>query len=358
MYITSCYCAHLVLLGFDYGGSGNYPPSIPGGNGQCSMELKSFLFQVLPSSYLEDHFYFTMLDHVTNNDYFLSVVPIPASENITYFFDVLEDTLLYLYNNRNEFNENNSNMYNFDMWWLVYNQTGANARDQLIYGPKCNFDYIHCEDINYLLNNRDEQMAMNLLYYLNNKGMDSFFPTINLNSRKIMVWTHNSHIIRNINNYPDAGRQMKINNQNGDLGVCKSDTPCLLRRAGQIVHDNIYNKQDMYAIASIAFNGTSGCDTSPCGDLTPFMYIYSSYGSLEHMFHQANFHGASFLDLSETLYPLPSWLRNDLISIALDNYALGKQAVLFGMYDGVMYYDQMAGITCYNSTANTAIVNN
>jgi hypothetical protein len=170
---------------YDYGGSGNFPV-YAGGTALCYDKLKAFLDIALPPAVYPSDFYFSMLDHVTNNDYLLQTEPVPSGEEIQLFFDTFDDTMAYLRETTH------ADIEDYDLWVQIYNQTAANARNQLLYGPACNFDYSNCENIEYLLNNRDSQMADNLVwYYTQNMGSQ-----VRIIARKIIVWTHSSHAMR------------------------------------------------------------------------------------------------------------------------------------------------------------------
>lgn len=318
----------LELVGYDYGGTGNFPTFV-GGSASTYPALKSFLDQAIPTKAYPNQTYFTILERITNNEYLIQTTTVPPQSEIDFFFETLNITLNYLTHNLN------ATIHNYTTWVQIYNQTGANARDQLIYGPACNFDYITCTDSKYLLNNRDQQMADNLLRLLR-KDRSNIASS---SKRKIIVWTHNSHASRSPNSYYDPGHQY-IDGQNG-LGDCKGKTPCETLRAGEVLHN--YIDSEMYSMANIVYQGPAGNNNKTCS-FNALTHVFSPCGSLEYDMHIAGFNKSAFLDFSRN--PIPTWLQEYYTTSYFEHQNVGLLH-LTNVYDGIFYIDNSTGVICH-----------
>jgi hypothetical protein len=103
--------------------------------------------------------------------------------------------------------------------------------------------------------------------------------------------------------------------------------------------------EKMYSIAGIAFSGTYGSNDPVCGSITPLHDIFAPTGSLEYDFHIAGFPLAAFLNLSSETVKLPSWLL-EYTDVGFVDYRRYGSVVAPGVYDGVIFYDTTAGISC------------
>lgn len=327
----------LEFMGFDWAGTANFPTSF-GGSDLAYDALREFLLDALPSSHMPSEIYFSLLQNVTMQKYalnaFTAPIPIPSESEIDNFFSTFDSTFSYL-------NENFRNdIPHYYLWVLIYNQTRALASDAFIYGPPCNHNYFTCPSLEYNLNSRDRQQANNLLYFLNARGVHSG-SLVGIEKRKIIVWLHNSHAIRNLNDYADPGYQFQLENPENPLAtLCKGNTPCGVFRAGHVLYDYIGPR--MYSIAAIAGSGTTGSNDNKCSN-KKIKDIKIPVGSIEYDLHKASFNKSAFLDFVNN--PLPPWLV-DYYSAAYFDYNIYGLAHITSLYDGVLFMDVAQGVTC------------
>jgi erythromycin esterase len=118
----------------------------------------------------------------------------------------------------------------------------------------------------YSSNIRDEQMGNNLLWLLNNQFAD----------KKIIVWAHNFHISKNINQ-TEANKRKEIMTMGGEV--------------------NKVLKDEVYILGFDSYKGTAG----PIGT-KPYKIGKSSTNSLEHYIYQKNYDFAfiNFKNLKDT----------------------------------------------------------
>jgi hypothetical protein len=328
----------LELVGFDYSGAGNLPYWYPYlfGNLQAYPELESFLNTYIPSDQQPSAFYYEILKNITNNVYFFGY-PLPSENNINFFFSELNRTINYLVSVSNQYNSNN-----FDIWVLIYNQTAATARDAFIWGPACSIQppsYSTCNNVEYLMNNRDVQMATNIRWFMESKRGS----LVSITNRKIIIWSGNSHGAVNLSSISDGAYQ---------FSYCKGINPCPTVRAGTKIKEWYGNQAIM--VATTSFQGSSGSSITPCEETTPYTtYPTTIYGSMEYLFYAAGFPNAAYLDLSNKS-ALPSWLSSEDNGFHFDsdsNDPIPMITNIPALYDAVLYFENMAGITCLNLTS-------
>jgi len=148
------------------------------------------------------------------------------------------------------------------------------------------------------------QEGANLLYWAN-----EHFP-----GRKLIVWAHNGHIIRNTSKVEELGAKFKIHEY-----ISAGDH---VRRA---------MGEQAYSIMFLTHGGNTGMwwdeprDVRPAGD-----------NSIESLFHQAGL-GDSFLDLRRL--PADHWLSRPQVASPIAHQPM--RAAWPDCFDGIVYIDEM-----------------
>lgn len=284
--------------------------------------LKSFLEWSLSSADLPDATHFDMLQKVIEYSYWFGD-PLPSQQDIDNYFSTISSTYEILLNS--EPSTDNPYRSVYQTWTQIYNTTYALGLDSLVDGPECDYSF-DSSNTDFTRNNREYQMAENALWQL-----DTTESLVGVTNRKMIIWTHNAHAVRNINSFPDSTYQTTM---------CENKaSPCAIENAGHRVKVEIGDRS--YSLATVSYSGTIGSqacppDTDGGGD------IHSPVGYLEYYFHLAGFPVAALVDL--TVANVPTWLSEAHL-IGFEEYE-SNQADLPDIYDGVLYLETMNPITC------------
>lgn len=290
-------------------------------DGRMFPNLKLFLESSLSPSDLPDAMHFEMLQKVIEYSYWF-FDPLPAQEDIDNYFSTISSTYDILLNSVPSQDNPYKSLY--QTWTQIYNTTYALGLDSLVDGPKCGYSF-DSSNTDFTRNNREYQMAENALWQLGTTE-----SLVGITNRKMIIWTHNSHAVRNINSFPDSTYQ---------TAMCdKKASPCAIENAAHRVNAEIGDRS--YSLATMAYSGTIGSQACPA-DSDGGGNIHAPVGYLEYYIQQAGFPVAALVDLTESV---PTWLR-EAHFIGYEEYE-SNQADLPDIYDGVLYLETMNPITC------------
>lgn len=230
----------LIITGFDSRHTGGYAKE--NYVRQFDSVMTAYNLPFKQAAYYNE--FIKILSDVISNEYKSKIAPIKQQKFLQYLDTVIAEKKLSSANEDDFWNQELKNLKVFvQNSWLSHDLFNG-----------------------YSSNIRDEQMSDNLLWLLNKQFSD----------KKIIVWAHNFHISKNINQ-TEANKRKEILTMGGEV--------------------NKVLKDEVYVLGFVSYQGTAG----PIGT-KPYKIDKSSVNSLEHYIYQKNYDFAfiNFKDLKDT----------------------------------------------------------